>query len=266
MKKKKLLALTVPALVIIIIDQVTKHMVRTTPSLQNWDIIPGWLSFHYTQNPGMALGMDWASTPVISAIAITATVGIIIYIIRSLENANFGYLLCMGLVLGGAFGNIIDRLIMGYIGSYGGILEGHVIDFIHFTLRIDGYPVFPYIFNVADISISVSIIALLLFHQRILPYDDSEENEETETTNIGEKDFNSPYLNHGISGEPEDNGNSNTPAPSTPSTTAIEDDHLHPQPDTDEAEYPTNKANLTEEGHSSKSTNTEDSDSSGDKH
>jgi signal peptidase II len=182
LKNQKLIALSVPALIIVIIDQITKHMVRTTPSLQNWDIIPGWLSFHYTQNPGMALGMDWASTPVISGIAILATIGIIVYILRSLDRANLGYLLCMGLVLGGAFGNIIDRLVMGYIGAYGGILEGHVIDFIHFTLRIDGYPVFPYIFNVADISISVAIFSLLLFHQRILPVDDEEKDTEEQKT------------------------------------------------------------------------------------
>lgn len=181
-----------PALIIVVIDQVTKHLVRTTPWLQNWDIIPGWLSFHYTQNPGMALGMDWISTPFISGIAILATIGIIVYIIRSLDNANIGYLACMGLVLGGAFGNIIDRLIMGYVESYGGILEGHVIDFIHFTLRIDGYPVFPYIFNVADISISVAIISLLLFHQRILPVGD--ETEEDNTTSASVSTFESSYL------------------------------------------------------------------------
>lgn len=168
-------------LIVITLDQITKHLVRTTPDLQNWEILPGWLAFHYTQNPGMALGMDWASTPIISIIAILATIGILIYIIRSIDIANTGYLACMGLVLGGAFGNIIDRLIMGYIESYGGILEGHVIDFIHFTLRIDGYPVFPYIFNVADIAISSAIILLLIFHKRILPVEEFEEEEEEET-------------------------------------------------------------------------------------
>lgn len=186
MKKNKLIALWLPALIIIILDQVTKHLVRTTPSLQNWDIIPGWLSFHYTQNPGMALGMDWASTPIISGIAILATIGIIVYILRSLDSANLGYLVCMGLVLGGAFGNIIDRLVMGYIESYGGLLEGHVIDFIHFTLRIDGHPVFPYIFNVADISISVAIISLLLFNQRILPVEEEEQDENIEQNEFAE--------------------------------------------------------------------------------
>lgn len=178
MKDKKLIALWLPVLIIVIIDQFTKHLVRTTPALQNWEIIPGWLAFHYTQNPGMALGMDWASTPIISLIAILATIGILFYILRSVDRANIGYLACMGLVLGGAFGNIIDRLVMAHVESYGGILEGHVIDFIHFTLRIDGYPVFPYIFNVADIAISVAIISLLIFHNRILPVDHSEEVEE----------------------------------------------------------------------------------------
>lgn len=248
-------------------------MVRTMPSLQNWDIIPGWLSFHYTQNPGMALGMDWASTPIISAIAITATIGIVIYIIRSLDNANFGYLLCMGLVLGGAFGNITDRLIMGYIGSYGGILEGHVIDFIHFTLRIDGYPVFPYIFNVADISISVSIIALLLFHQRILPYNESDEDEDAEAQNLDEKEYDSPFLNHGISGEPEQDPELHNEAGTATQLPDSEDDEVHlksSSPAQDENDSDTNnpvdedtlsEKTVKEEPHSSATNN---DDSSGD--
>lgn len=173
MKNKKQIALWLPAAVVVVLDQVTKHWVRTTPSLQNLDIIPGWLSFHYTKNPGMALGMDWASTPIISVIAIIATIGILVYILRTMDRANIGYLSCMGLVLGGAFGNIIDRMVMGYIEANGGLLEGHVIDFIHFTLTINGYAVFPYIFNVADIAISTAIIALLLFNKKILPEEES---------------------------------------------------------------------------------------------
>lgn len=169
MNQQKLFVLFSPALVVIFLDQLTKQLVRTTPALQNWEIIPGWLAFHYTQNPGMALGMDWFSTPVISVIAIIATIGILTYILKNMHRANKGYLLCMGLVLGGAFGNIIDRLVMAEVESYGGILEGHVIDFIHFNLTISGYPVFPYIFNVADIAISTAIIALLIFNKRILP-------------------------------------------------------------------------------------------------
>lgn len=183
MNQQKLFVLFSPALVVIFVDQLTKQLVRTTPALQNWEIIPGWLAFHYTQNPGMALGMDWFSTPVISVIAIIATIGIFTYILKTMHRANKGYLFCMGLVLGGAFGNIIDRLLMAKVESYGGILEGHVIDFIHFNLTISGYPVFPYIFNVADIAISTAIISLLIFNKRILP------EEETANEEIPQEDL-----------------------------------------------------------------------------
>lgn len=180
MERHRLTALTAPILVVVLLDQLTKHWIRLSPEWHNADIIPGWLTFHYTQNPGMALGMRWASTEVISGIAIVATVGILSYVLYNRNNVTTSYLFCMGLVLGGAFGNIIDRLAMGYIGSYGGLLEGHVIDFIHFNLTISGYPVFPYIFNVADIAISTAIIAMLVFHRKVMP--GREEKEEPKMT------------------------------------------------------------------------------------
>ena len=173
MLKRKITALTAPIFVVILLDQITKHWVRLSPELQNWDVIPGWLSFHYTQNPGMALGMQWFSTETISVIAILATLSILGYVIYNITKVNVAYLLCMGLILGGAVGNVIDRLLMAKIGQYGGILEGHVVDFIHFNLEISGYPVFPYIFNVADIAISTAIIAMILFHKKIMPVAES---------------------------------------------------------------------------------------------
>jgi signal peptidase II len=150
-------------------------MVRTTPDLQRMSVIDGWLAFNFTKNPGMALGMDWLSTPVISSIAILATIGILTYVLFNLSEATYAYLVCMGLILGGALGNIMDRIFMGIIGGYGGVLDGHVVDFIHFNLEIGETPVFPYIFNVADIAISTSIIILLLFHKKIMPIEDEAE-------------------------------------------------------------------------------------------
>lgn len=161
----------------VILDQLTKHWIRMSPNFQNWDIIPGWLSFHYTQNPGMAMGMQWASTEVISIVAIIATIGIFSYVLYNKDKATTSYMLCMGLILGGAIGNIIDRLIMARLESYGGVLQGHVVDFIHFTATIGGYPVFPYIFNVADMAISVAIISMILFHRKIMPLEDRGDDE-----------------------------------------------------------------------------------------
>jgi len=175
---KKLLTLFVPVVVVVALDQFTKWLVRTNPELHTISVIDGWLSFYYTQNPGMAMGLDLVSTPVISVVAIIATAGILIYVLKHIHRTNTAYLLLMGLILGGALGNITDRIFMGLIEGYGTVLEGHVVDFIHFNLEINGWPVFPYIFNVADIAISVSIISLLIFNKRLLPDEEKQEEEQ----------------------------------------------------------------------------------------
>ena len=175
----KLLTLLLPAAVVIALDQYTKWLVRTSPELQRWEIIEGWLEFYYTQNSGMAMGIDILPTHVISMISIAATIGIFAYLLWTLKHAGLGYLFFMGLVLGGALGNITDRLIMGYIEGYGGLLDGHVVDFIYFSLQINDWTVFPYIFNVADIAISVSIITLLIFGKYLLPEDPKADSRNT---------------------------------------------------------------------------------------
>lgn len=177
-KAKKLTALFTPVVVVLVLDQISKYWVRTTPELQRFELIEGWLAFNFTKNPGMALGMDWLSTPVISSVAILATIGILLYVLFTLQRATISYLICMGLILGGALGNITDRIFMGIVGEYGGVLDGHVVDFIHFNLTIGDTPVFPYIFNVADVAISTSIIVLILFHKKIMPVEEELETSE----------------------------------------------------------------------------------------
>lgn len=182
MSRNKLVALLAPAGIVLILDQITKYIIRTSPELHNKVLIEGWLRLYYTQNPGMAMGIDWLPTMVVSSIAILAVTGILIYILRSMDTATTGYLIFMGLILGGAFGNISDRIFMGYVEGNGGILEGHVVDFIYFSLEIGDWRVFPYIFNVADIGISVSIISLFVFGKKLIPQT-AEEIEKEESGN-----------------------------------------------------------------------------------
>lgn len=175
MTRNKLLALFTPAVIVIALDQWSKWVVRTTPELHRYDIIEGWLMFYYTKNDGMALGIDIFDTYIVSLISITATIGIVAYLLYTIKQSPISYLLLMGLVIGGALGNIIDRLTMAYVGGYGGLLDGHVVDFIFFKLELFDRTVFPYIFNVADIAISVSIISLLIFNKKFFPTDEAEE-------------------------------------------------------------------------------------------
>ncbi|REL38390.1 signal peptidase II [Rhodohalobacter sp. SW132] len=185
LRKKKLLILFTPVLIVFILDQVTKQLVRTNPGLHRVNVIDGWLALNFTKNPGMAMGMDFLSTPVISIVAIVATIAIFAYILSTMKDANFAYLLCMGLILGGALGNISDRIFMGIAGGYGGVLDGHVVDFIHFNLTIGETPVFPYIFNVADIAITTAIITMLVFHKRIMPVDNEPKDDEIQSGETG---------------------------------------------------------------------------------
>lgn len=115
----------------------------------------------------MAMGINWLSTPVVSIIAIIATIAIISWVLYSMKRAGTLYLVFMGMIVGGAVGNIIDRLILAKIEGYGGILDGHVVDFIHFTPTLWGHQVFPYIFNFADASITIAIICLLIFNKTV---------------------------------------------------------------------------------------------------
>lgn len=183
MNRTKLVALLAPAGIVLILDQITKYIIRTSPELQNKVLIEGWLRLYYTQNPGMAMGIDWLPTVAVSSIAILAVTGILVYILRSIDKATTGYLVLMGLILGGAFGNISDRIFMGYVEGNGGILEGHVVDFIYFSLKIKDWTVFPYIFNVADIGISVSIISLFVFSKKLIPKENMELTEEASVDN-----------------------------------------------------------------------------------
>ena len=158
-----------PMILVILVDQVSKWVIRHDPSLHSLDIIPGWFRFTYILNPGMALGIEWLPTPVVGTISTLATLGILIYVGLNVSRAPKPFLIAMGFVTGGALGNIIDRMFLGLVEGYGGFMHGHVVDFLHFSLKIRDFSVFPYIFNVADVAISVTVVTMLLFRNRILP-------------------------------------------------------------------------------------------------
>lgn len=164
--KQRITLLLAPFVSVVGLDQLTKFWVRTTPEIQRLDLIEGVFEFSYTLNDGMAMGIDWLPTKVISIVAILATFAIMGYAVSTWRSSSKLYLFCISSILGGAVGNIIDRIFMGKILGHGGVLEGHVVDFLYFSLRIGDWSVFPYIFNVADVAISGSIIILLVFSKR----------------------------------------------------------------------------------------------------
>jgi signal peptidase II len=137
---------------VVLTDQITKIWVDKTMSLyESTPIVPGLLYLHYIRNTGAAFGFLSGSHSgfripffiLVSSVAI----GIILFLFYKLEESEVVMPLALSLVLGGAIGNLIDR-----------IRQGEVIDFILFHYKAFQWPAF----NVADIAITVGVTLLVL--------------------------------------------------------------------------------------------------------
>lgn len=139
MKNKKAL-LIILGIFISLLDQITKVILIG----RNITIIPNILNFTYTENTGVAFGIG-SSNLILIIIVNIVVLGIIIKFIKERkEQVNFSILISLILILSGGIGNLIDRIVRGY-----------VIDFI--DVNLFNFPNF----NIADISISIGIISLI---------------------------------------------------------------------------------------------------------
>jgi signal peptidase II len=135
------------ALAVIALDQLTKHWAVTSLGTDREIDLFWTLRLNLAFNNGMAFGQGQGFGPVI---AVIATV-VIVYLLVSLQSeASPMGTIGMGLLIGGAAGNLIDRLFRGDDG----FLQGGVVDFIDFQW-------FP-IFNIADMAINVGAALLIL--------------------------------------------------------------------------------------------------------
>ena len=146
-RKKNYLFLILGVAVIVLLDQVTKIVVVNNMELN--ESIP-WIKdvfeIHYIQNSGMAWGLFKDRTWLLAIFSVVMIAGLL-YVYNNVSEGKYYRLLRFLLlcIIGGAVGNLIDRIRLNY-----------VIDFFYFKL-ID----FP-VFNVADIFVTVSVILLLI--------------------------------------------------------------------------------------------------------
>jgi len=162
---------------VVLLDQATKLVVLQTMYLgQQIPLIGDWLKFTYTENPGMAFGITFGPKAMVTVFSIIATILITMYLIK-VRRGYFPYRAGLGLILGGAVGNIIDRVFYGALFGDDTLFVGRVVDFIHVNVWSGFIPesvpvvggtylsLFP-IWNVADMAIVCGVLAILLFQQR----------------------------------------------------------------------------------------------------
>lgn len=140
------------ALAVVALDQATKALVRHSLALhESVVVIPGVLDFTHIRNTGAAFGMlDAAEFPfktaVIAAIAVAALVGITLHT-RQLAHDQVWARTGLSLIIGGAAGNLIDRVVVG-----------SVVDFVDVYWRSHHF----WAFNVADSAITVGVGVMIL--------------------------------------------------------------------------------------------------------
>ena len=179
---------------ILIIDQVVKIYVKTHFYLGETHQVFSWFQIAFIQNNGMAFGWEIGSKLLLTLLRIVVVGFLVYYLSRiiSRPEAKKGYLVCMSLIIAGAFGNIIDCAFYGLVfdnpappavaqllppdGGYGTFLHGLVVDMLYFPIVDWVWPswmpfvggsyflFFSPVFNIADAAISVGIILLILFY------------------------------------------------------------------------------------------------------
>ena len=181
----------------LIIDQIIKLSVKLGMRLHESIHITDWFYIYFTENPGMAFGMELFGKLFLTLFRIVAICWLIYYVCK-IRNKDFpyGYLVCVALIIAGAAGNVIDCVFYGPLFSestpfavshlvswgdgYAPILRGKVVDMFYFPLVSWYWPhwlpfiggnhfiFFSPIFNFADACISCGVIAILLFYNRCL--------------------------------------------------------------------------------------------------
>jgi signal peptidase II len=192
---------TIPIFIVLLaltFDQILKIWIKTTMMLgEEINVIGNWFILHFTENNGMAFGMEFGGNTgkiILTLFRIIAIGGLIWYLVHlNKTKAPKGYVISISFILAGAIGNIIDSVFYGMIfndsfnqvasmfpegGGYTGVLRGKVVDMLYFPVLKGNFPDwFPFkasepfiffrpVFNIADSCVTIGVMLILLFQRK----------------------------------------------------------------------------------------------------
>jgi signal peptidase II len=215
---------------VIVADQISKFYIKglAIPALnikiegmslgESISVIGDFFRITFTENPGMAFGFDPGSDfkLFISVFSLVASIGLLVYL-YTVRKKSLSLKIAIALILGGALGNVIDRMFYGLIYDYSPLFYGKVVDFFdfdffNFSIFGRSYDRWP-IFNIADAAVSVGVLILLFFYKHHEAEDKkskqvSEEQSKQGDTGelISENEPSSKNINDGLSDGEADKG------------------------------------------------------------
>jgi signal peptidase II len=217
-------------LAVIVADQISKFYIKgiSIPFLnikfegmyfgESISVIGDFFRITFTENPGMAFGFDPGSDfkLFISVFSLVASIGLLVYL-YTIRKKSLSLKIAIALILGGAVGNVIDRMFYGIIYDYAPLFYGKVVDFfdfdfVNFSIFGRSYDRWP-IFNIADAAVSIGVLILLVFYKHHEAEDkklrEAEETANKETNPAGEisdSELPSKNINDGLSDGETDKG------------------------------------------------------------
>lgn len=185
---------------VLIADQILKIWVKTHMAIgEEIHIAGNWFIIHFTENNGMAFGMEFfgrVGKYLLSIFRIVAVGALCYYLFKlAKRDISTGYFVCVALITAGAAGNIIDCALYGLIfdhswnniaqfvpfgSGYSTFLQGRVVDMLYFPVIQGHWPTwspikateefifFRPVFNIADSAITCGMIWMLLFERKNL--------------------------------------------------------------------------------------------------
>lgn len=185
---------------VLIADQILKIWVKTHMAIgEEIHIAGNWFIIHFTENNGMAFGMEFfgrVGKYLLSIFRIVAVGALCYYLFKlAKRDISTGYFFCVALITAGAAGNIIDCALYGLIfdhswnniaqfvpfgSGYSSFLQGRVVDMLYFPIIQGHWPTwspikateefifFRPVFNIADSAITCGMIWMLLFERKNL--------------------------------------------------------------------------------------------------
>ena len=204
-------------ILILIADQALKFYIKTHYTLgEEHKVLDSWFRLHFVENEGMAWGLKFGGGLGKILLTLFRLLAVILgtFYLRDIIRKKYhpGFIICAALIYAGAFGNLIDSMFYGLIfdnsdpyaqnishlfpagGGYAGFLHGKVVDMLYFPIITDAhfpswFPIwggedfefFRPVFNIADASISIGVLAILVFQKRFFEKKKQESHPTIET-------------------------------------------------------------------------------------